>query len=167
MSRIYIKKLKIKYFELKHADKFTKINFGSTREIYVSKTGTKNSIFKLEYNAEWVYHNVEEYVIYKNNYKEYNFLARIKGITKDYRVLEMEKLNTESIETMAKNAKYTIDSIFDLVNNYPGLNNKIDFDWDDVDTFIKKNKLEEEEIYYYKNWALNKEGKLRLVDYSR
>ena len=79
----------------------------------------------------------------------------------------MEKLNTESIETMAKNAKYTIDSIFDLVNNYPGLNNKIDFDWDDVDTFIKKNKLEEEEIYYYKNWALNKEGKLRLVDYSR
>ena len=153
MSRIYIKKLKTKYFELKHVDQFTKIDFGSTREIYVCKTGTKNSIFKLEYNAEWVYHNVEEYIVYKNNYKEYNFLARVKGITKDYRILEMEKLNTKSIETMAKNAKYKIDSIFDLVDNYPELNNKIDFDWDDVDTFIKKNKLEEEEIYYYKNWA--------------
>lgn len=48
MTRKYIKEIKIKYFELYHVDKYTKIDYGSTREVYISVTNLKNSIFKME-----------------------------------------------------------------------------------------------------------------------
>lgn len=167
MARKYIKEIKIKYFELYHVDKYTKIDYGSTREIYISVTNLKNSIFKMEYNPANPLHNMEEYRIYKNNYKNFNFLARVKGISKDFRVLEMEKLNTKSIEDICNSSRYPIDTIFDLIKVQPNIKSKIDFDWGEVNVFIKKNKLDPEEIFYYKNWGLDKNGNLRLMDYSR
>ena len=106
--------------------------------------------------------------LYTENYNICPFLAKVKGISKDKDVIEFEKLNTKPIEEVAKEIGIAkVDTIFEIIDKKPELGEDLDFSWDEVDNFIIENGLDSDEIYFYRNWAVNNEGKLRLIDYSR
>ena len=56
---------------------------------------------------------------------------------------------------------------FEIIDRKPELGEDLDFSWDEVDNFIIENGLSYDDVYFYRNWAVNNEGKLRLIDYSR
>lgn len=145
-------------------DSATKIGEGSTR-VVVKHHGR---VFKIAYEG-YEKENKNEVEIYSNDwYKErYKFLNPVIGYTKDYKIIEVEELNCKWIEDFYEEAKEDYIFIEELIEIMPELKECVDFDIDYLYEFIKDLDLDDFECLEPFQWGINKEGKLKLSDYSR
>lgn len=169
INGLKLKELSIKWYDLSCAySNFREIGEGTTRFVYENNVDNPSSIYKRCIWYEDTFCNQQEMRLYTENYNICPFLAKVKGISKDKDVIEFEKLNTKPIEEVAKEiGTEKVDTIFEIIDRKPELGEDLDFSWDEVDNFIIENGLSYDEVYFYRNWAVNNEGKLRLIDYSR
>ena len=145
-------------------DNATKIGEGRTR-VVVKHHGR---VVKIAYEG-CEEENRNEVEIYSNNwYKErYKFLNKVIGYTEDYKIIEVEELNCKWIENFYDEAKEEHLFIEELTEIMPGLKECVDFDIDYLYEFMENLELDDFECLEPFQWGVNKDGKLRLSDYSR
>ena len=145
-------------------DSATKIGEGSSR-VVVKHHGR---VFKIAY-AGYEKENRNEVEIYSNDWckERYKFLNKVIGYTEDYKIIEVEELNCKGIENFYNEVKEECLFIEELIEIMPGLKECVDFDIDYLYEFIKDLDLDDFECLEPFQWGVNKEGKLKLSDYSR
>ena len=122
------------------------------------------------YNTETVPSNIKEFWISQNNNNSrYNFLNPVTKIKKNFRIIEQEKIDCYGLVKLVEEIDEwgTEESdIAELMQN-GALNKHMDFTLEQLLSFIKDNNLDELEIMLVKNWGINSDGYLRLVDFGR
>ena len=119
------------------------------------------------YITETVPSNIKEFWISQNN--RYNFLNPVTKIKKNFRIIEQEKINCYGLVKLVEKIDEwgTEESdIAELMQN-GALNRYMDFTLEQLFSFIEDNDLDELEIMLVKNWGINNDGYLRLVDFGR
>lgn len=140
------------------------IGEGSTRDIYMYD----NRVFKIALDF-YENENRNEVRIYEENKDYYNFLNKIYAYSEDYKIIEVEYLDCGTIDDLLSQKEYygEYDVFIEEVIEEFSLESTLDYDFKDVVDFIHLNSLDAVEILLPHQWGFNKEGKLRISDYSR
>ena len=123
-----------------------------------------------KWSSESVDNNISEFNLYQENKDKYNFLNPTLRRKNNYRIIEQEKVDCKKVRKIVLQITESWypeeDDILELMKQGK-FNDYMDFTYEDVMNFIEENNLEYNEICITKQWGLNKDGYLRLCDYSR
>lgn len=142
------------------------IGEGSTRRVVLYK----GRVFKVAFcgcNIE----NKKEVELYLALKEQYKFLNEIYGHSEDYRVIEVEFLECDEIDESVQELE--VDNLYvpvymeEFIDLKPWIRETLDFDFNLITEFIEMNNLDPMEILLPTQWGINKDGKLRISDYSR
>ena len=125
-------------------------------------------------STKWSYasinNNINEFNLYQENKDKYNFLNPTTRRKSNFKIIEQEKIDCNKVVELAEeildNWYVDDEDILELMIEGQ-LSEYMDFTFKDVMSFIEENSLAYSEICLVKQWGLNKDGYLRLCDYSR
>ena len=155
---------KICYNKADYLDKFRNECFfwGMDKDI------KQNCSTRWSYNS--VNSNINEFNLYQENKDKYNFLNLTTRRKSNFKIIEQEKIDCNKVVELAEEIldDWYVDDEDILELMIEGqLSEYMDFTFKDVMSFIEENNLAYSEICLVKQWGLNKDGYLRLCDYSR
>lgn len=143
-----------------------RIGEGTTRVVYRYEGRT----FKIAFEG-FQEENRKEAITYDVYGNQFNFLSKVYGYTEDYSMIEVEELDCDKLEGIfrrtVRNGNDDLDSYIQELVEVAGLEHCIDFSYESLEELIHGIELDPEEVLLYFQWGFNKEGFLRLTDYSR
>lgn len=134
----------------------------------IDKDSKQNCSTKWGYDS--VNSNINEFNLYQENKDKYNFLNPTTRAKNNFKIIEQEKVNCEGVIELVKeitNVCYAEDNDILKLMKQGRLSDYMDFTYEEVIEFINENNIKYKEIKLVKQWGLNKDGYLRLCDYSR
>lgn len=142
------------------------IGEGTTRAVYKYE----GRIFKIAFEDSKE-ENKNEAITYDVYGQQFDFLNKVLGFTEDYSMIEVEELDcialeekfVEVVESERDASEVFIQELIELA----GLEHCVDFSFESLEELIHGIELDPAEVLLCFQWGFNKEGFLRVSDYSR
>ena len=146
------------------------VDMFNTIECYEYMDRDSKQYYGTKLSSESIISNINEFALYYENKDKYNFLNPVLRAKNNFKIIEQEKIDCagviELVEEITDDCRVEDSNILKLMKR-GSLSDYMDFTYEEVIEFINENNLKYSEICLVKQWGLNKDGYLRLCDYSR